>query len=486
MKIKRFEAPSMSEALRLVKKEFGEEAVILSAKNVKKAARLFGGRSGGQVIVTAAIDTTPAAQRPAEKISMETPAANMSSSGKGIASPPFKPAQGISRILQHFTPITRTGQKKLQPKLIRLMTQNQGTADLPPSESPGMSVYERLREQGLCQAFCDELDGRMAELIQADGALEDDTVSILAQLIDAKGWVVPMKASRRVGPRVIVLTGPQGVGKTTMAAKLAAHAVLNADEPVALLSLDDRRIAGRAELARYAGIMGVPFESAGDPAELSVVLQRMSAAHLVVDTPGLSPSDMTGIADLGRMLQCFSDPEIHLLIHAGAREQVMARTIDQYKPLNISRLLPTHVDWCRQFGPFLNQMGLHPWPITFLGTSHQVPEGLQLLTSRELAAMMLGTGETDQGQGKPMAPMGQGRPQSTESGQFVANRNSDIFHDRGCKSVSRINDDHVLIFKDPTDAMDQGFKPCRMCCMAHFVPKPINRLAHTRFAGSRN
>ena len=36
MKIKRFEAPSMSEALRMIKKEFGEEAVILSAKTVKK------------------------------------------------------------------------------------------------------------------------------------------------------------------------------------------------------------------------------------------------------------------------------------------------------------------------------------------------------------------------------------------------------------------------------------------------------------------
>ena len=36
MKIKRFEASSMSDALRMVKKEFGDDAVILSAKTVKK------------------------------------------------------------------------------------------------------------------------------------------------------------------------------------------------------------------------------------------------------------------------------------------------------------------------------------------------------------------------------------------------------------------------------------------------------------------
>ncbi len=36
MQIKRFEATNMTEALRLVKKEFGPEAVILSARNMKK------------------------------------------------------------------------------------------------------------------------------------------------------------------------------------------------------------------------------------------------------------------------------------------------------------------------------------------------------------------------------------------------------------------------------------------------------------------
>jgi len=35
MQIKRFEAKNMTEALRLVKKELGSEAVILSARSLK-------------------------------------------------------------------------------------------------------------------------------------------------------------------------------------------------------------------------------------------------------------------------------------------------------------------------------------------------------------------------------------------------------------------------------------------------------------------
>ena len=60
MKIKRFEARSMSEALRMVKKEFGDDAVILSATNSKKNGKLFRSKAGGEVVVTAAIDMEPA------------------------------------------------------------------------------------------------------------------------------------------------------------------------------------------------------------------------------------------------------------------------------------------------------------------------------------------------------------------------------------------------------------------------------------------
>ncbi|MGD8835573.1 MAG: hypothetical protein PVJ19_11555, partial [Desulfobacteraceae bacterium] len=56
MKIKRFEATSMSEALRQIKKEFGDEAVILSAKTHKKSQRFLGKKSSRKVVVTAAAD----------------------------------------------------------------------------------------------------------------------------------------------------------------------------------------------------------------------------------------------------------------------------------------------------------------------------------------------------------------------------------------------------------------------------------------------
>ena len=58
MQIKRFEAKNMTTALRMIKGELGPEAVILSAKSLRKGKGFFGSMKYAGVQVTAAIDTS--------------------------------------------------------------------------------------------------------------------------------------------------------------------------------------------------------------------------------------------------------------------------------------------------------------------------------------------------------------------------------------------------------------------------------------------
>ena len=62
MQIKRFEAKNMTEALRQIKRELGAEAVILSAKDIRKENRLLGIARKIGVEVTAAVDGVQPAQ----------------------------------------------------------------------------------------------------------------------------------------------------------------------------------------------------------------------------------------------------------------------------------------------------------------------------------------------------------------------------------------------------------------------------------------
>ena len=56
MQIKRFEAKDMQTALRLIKKELGSDAVILSARSLKKENKIIGRAKAVGVEVTAAVD----------------------------------------------------------------------------------------------------------------------------------------------------------------------------------------------------------------------------------------------------------------------------------------------------------------------------------------------------------------------------------------------------------------------------------------------
>src|SRR5580700_284885 len=63
------------------------------------------------------------------------------------------------------------------------------------------------------------------------------------------------------GPRVVALAGPPGAGKTTMLAKLAVTCGLAARRSLALVSMDDFRVAGADQLRSYAAILGAGFQA---------------------------------------------------------------------------------------------------------------------------------------------------------------------------------------------------------------------------------
>ena len=63
MKLKRFEALSLQEALQAVKAELGPEAVIVSSRRIQKGGGLFGLLSQSVIEVTAAVDRSVQVER---------------------------------------------------------------------------------------------------------------------------------------------------------------------------------------------------------------------------------------------------------------------------------------------------------------------------------------------------------------------------------------------------------------------------------------
>jgi len=47
--------------------------------------------------------------------------------------------------------------------------------------------------------------------------------------------------------------------------------------------------------------------------------------------------------------------------------------------------------------------------------------------------------------------------------EYVGNKNSKVFHESGCSSVSKMSEKNIVDFKDREDAVSQGYSPCGSC-----------------------
>ncbi len=466
MKIKRFEAASMSDALRMIKKEFGEEAVILSAKNVKRSKNRMGNALSQKVVVTAAVDTTPLSVKSQIEQSVVSGQRDLAA----FRDDGDQENNGKFNFLARFNPITRTGQRKLQSKFVRL-------ASTPKQTHKGPSAKSQLISQGVADALAGEFEHKIASLVDADACDTSALQTALSQVIQAKGIVANARALHKDTARIVVLVGPSGVGKTTMVAKLAAAQVKRMPGRVSFLSLDDQRVAGRAELERYARILGIPLQTADDPENLATLTAHWRDQQCVfVDTPGLGAEDSSRREHMRRMIANLYKPEVHLLLGADSQDGTMTKAIDFFKPVGVQRLGFARLDWAATMGGLVNQATAFDLPITYLSDTPKITQPIQVMTPDVLAALLLPN--------PSKAFMGRSTPYASDGIYYVANRNSDIFHQKTCKSVKRINNDNMVMFSDPAEALGQQFKPCRMCCDELHISKPIQRVAY-KYAASK-
>ena len=473
MKIKRFEASSMSEALRQIKKEFGDEAVILSAKSVKKSS-LLGKKKTDLVVVTAAIDKSPAGSVPQQiESQVQIEGADFKETEKHS-----EDNYGGLNILKRFNPITQTGQKKVKPKIVQLMNATE-------NQKKKRFLYDLLVSQGVNEDIAAGMDIAGTALLPEENITERDYRTVLGQVLEANGIVSTVRKKDHNGPRIVVMLGPSGAGKTSAVAKMAARHIIHLHESVALVSLDNQRVAGTSELERYAQILKAPLKTASDVEELRSAVQNLSTFDMVIlDTPGMAADDQILCERVRRMIAALDDPELYLLIGADLHEKVMTRIIGFFKSFEVQRLFFTRLDWAAALGPIINQVTAFDLPVSFISDSPKVPEGLNIASTQDLAARFIpDTGGLHAEE--PLATVIATGHRDPEANYYVANRNSDIFHLNDCKSVKRINTSNMVVFKDPAEAMGRQFKPCRMCCSELIFPKPVDRLARGFAAGNR-
>lgn len=170
------------------------------------------------------------------------------------------------------------------------------------------------------------------------------------------------------------LVGSTGSGKTTTLAKLAARAVdAHGAAKVALVAADAYRIGAAAQLTVYADLLGVSLHVAEDQARLARLLPELAAKKLVlVDTAGFSPSDPRSRE--GQALDALGVRRL-AVISAGQQGAAIEQAMTHFGQGAAACIL-TKLDEAPQPGAALDSLIRHRLPLAYISGGQRVPEDL--------------------------------------------------------------------------------------------------------------
>ena len=326
MKISKYQASTMREALAKVKQNLGPDAMVIATRQVRC------GLIGTGIEVTAAIDVE---EEPAEKES---------------SVPERLAQQDVERIMAPL----RSELRSLRT-LLRSHSESRST--------------EGIRQELVA------LRGALAPR-QPQRARDKQAVQEIAE---------ETSLSKPSQGRVVALVGPTGVGKTTTIAKLAARAALMERKSVALITLDTYRIGGEDQIRIFGELMGVPVYLVSEPeALMEQVAQLSRCERIFVDTAGRSPRDTPAINDLRHALNDVGELEVHLAIAAATQPDVIDSIYHHYSCLKIDRLIITKIDEAFHLDELVRAPARIAIPVSYITTGQAVPEDLEDATQERL------------------------------------------------------------------------------------------------------
>lgn len=372
MIVRRYVVKEMPEAVASIRRELGQDAVILSTRNIR-VRKWLGLRSERRIEVMAAAKEDIAANAGAN-FGQALKKAMMENGGE----PPFSsaPPEAWSQVASELAEI------KQMLAEARASGQRQG----PAPEQPLARWGSFLREEGVDAILADRW-ARMALGGRDEAASRRDMVEWIIEAIESDLGALAQPAPIRRDSRIIAFVGPTGVGKTTTIAKIAALHVLAGQRRVGLLTTDTFRIAAVDQLKTYADILNVPIAIADEAEDVPAALASLKACDLVlVDTAGRNFLNPASIEQTKRMLAPIEADEVLLVLSLAAKPSDALKVANMAKPLGVDKFVFTKLDETDSVGMAPSLMALCQMPAAYVTTGQNVPDDIDILPVRELLA----------------------------------------------------------------------------------------------------
>ncbi len=458
MQIKRYEAKDMTTALRKVKEELGADAVILSARSLRKGKGFFGSLKYAGVEVSAAVDH----QLPGETY---PPRSTGHNPNRRITRQRTGPAESNRK---------RYDQAGLDyPSAGKLSRSKIGRGSQPSSRSNARalsSLYQQILGQEVDRGVASELIEEVRRIPASEEILtRGDIKSHIASILEDMGVRTARDPLVAGSQTILALVGTTGVGKTTTIAKLAARQAKSNPDDVGLITIDNYSITAVNQLETYARIIGISLQSATSSADLKKALKRYKDKKIIlIDTPGINPKNKEQIEEVKACLAGISSLKTQLVLSATTKEKDCIATARAFREIGIDRLLVTKTDESSVFGNLINVLIQTNLPLSFLCGGRKVPDDIETGTVQRLVDLLFSSRSRHTSQPADAVNSRKGKKEARKSeviaeSYLVANKNSDVYHTPDCKWAERIKPQNSVKFDNAQEAEAQNFLPCRSC-----------------------
>ena len=432
MKIKRFVAKDIRQAMRMVKEELGADAVIMSNRSVEGGVEIVAARDFDEESVqnklnsqSDSLNTAPRKKNELTDFDAERNNLHVISSARKMGADGVMPKRPLNRKVDQYVGYAE------KMDLVSRGTEQEVRQPSQPVQKPTVSaqqfnpaVREEIKQKSAVpDQFMQEmrneikslkvaLDTKLSEVSWNQGVQSNPVrISLLHRL---SGMGFSKKLSTKIANRldshkdaefafekakemlakvlpvadenlleyggVVALVGPTGVGKTTTIAKLAAQFILkHGPRQVALITTDNYRIGAHEQLTTYGRLLDVPVRVAANAEELRHHINSFNDKRLVlIDTAGMSQRDMRLAEQIQTLQQENMSIKTYLVMSAATQYKAMTEIINAFKVFNPASSILTKLDETATQGSTLSAIIENQLPISFITNGQQVPEDIYL------------------------------------------------------------------------------------------------------------
>lgn len=416
MKTKKIIAESMPLALKMVRQQLGDNAIIVNTKTIKTGG-IFGLFSKQKFEVTAySTENEDTLAKPVFSMDLKEKrkAAPFNSLSKDEekgpsvfhknpqklydyysqpsikavenkpAAPP-KPASAEGPLLDELQDM-----KKLMMSF--LLGDKEGK-----SMPPGMAKWVTcLKKQGVDEEVVEYIVSSIFKKYDSLDGLEESVLKkdIFTIVQDILAKRIPETNRIPDRTRMINIIGPTGVGKTTSIAKLATEQVLKQKRKVAMITTDVYRIAAVEQLKTYAGILNVPIEVVRSGDELEAALKKLENYDLIyMDTTGRNYKEAKNRESINEFLKHPLTSENYLALSLTTKFEDLQGLLEEFLESPVKKLILTKFDETSSYGSILNIAYKYPYQLAYITNGQSVPEDITTIDAALLTGYLLGEGK---------------------------------------------------------------------------------------------